>query len=64
GREVRSLGLPAGCILVNCTSGKREWVPKATTRLEPFMHITAVVAPEACSSLALLQKGCHAPPRE
>jgi len=63
GLEVRSLGLPAGCILVRCSDGKREWVPKATTRLEPHMHITAVIAPEASNSLEILRGGCEAPKR-
>ena len=60
GREVRSLGLPAGCILVRCSDGKREWVPKANTRLEAHMRITAVVAPEATNGLEILRKGCEA----
>lgn len=60
GREVRSLGLPSGCILVRCSDGKREWVPKANTRLESHMRITAVVAPEASNSLEILRQGCEA----
>jgi CIC family chloride channel protein len=59
GHEVRSLGLPAGCILVRCSDGKREWVPKANTRLEAHMQITAVVAPEATNGLEILRKGCE-----
>ncbi|MGD0879697.1 MAG: H(+)/Cl(-) exchange transporter ClcA [Anaerolineales bacterium] len=59
GREVRSLGLPAGCILVRCSDGKREWVPKANTRLEAEMRITAVIAPEALKGLEILRKGCE-----
>ena len=58
GKEVRFLGLPSGCILVRCSDGKREWVPKATTRLEPHMHITAVIAPEAEDGLEILRRGC------
>src|SRR5689334_13789739 len=27
GLEVRSLGLPSGCILVRCSDGKRTWLP-------------------------------------
>jgi len=61
GLEVRSLGLPSGCILVRCSDGKREWVPKANTRLEPHMRITAVIAPEASNSLEILRSGCEAP---
>lgn len=58
GMQVSTLGLPPGCILIRCTDGKREWVPKANTRLESHMHITAVIAPEASNSLELLRKGC------
>ena len=61
GHEVRSLGLPSGCILVRCSDGKREWVPKANTRLEAHMHITAMVAPEASIGLEMLHQGCQAP---
>jgi CIC family chloride channel protein len=63
GRDVRSLGLPAGCILVRCSDGKREWVPKANTRLEAHMLITAVIAPEAVNGLEILRKGCEAKKR-
>jgi CIC family chloride channel protein len=59
GLEVRSLGLPSGCILVRCSDGKREWVPKANTRLEAHMRITAMVAPEASSGLEILRHGCQ-----
>lgn len=62
GVEVRELGLPAGCILVRCTEGKREWVPKATTRLKPHMRITAVIAPEAADGLNVLRRGCQSRP--
>ena len=58
GKEVRFLGLPSGCILVRCSDGKREWVPKATTRMEVHMHITAVIAPEAENGLEILRHGC------
>lgn len=61
GLPVSSLGLPPGCILVRCTDGKREWVPKANTRLEPHMHITAVIAPEAQEGLEILRNGCMSP---
>jgi CIC family chloride channel protein len=59
GKEVRSLGLPAGCILVRCSDGKREWIPKANTHLEAHMRITAVIGPEASGSVALLRRGCE-----
>lgn len=59
GKEIRSLGLPAGCILVRCSDGKREWVPKANTRLQPHMRVTAVIAPEAADSIKVLRHGCE-----
>jgi CIC family chloride channel protein len=58
GREVRNLGLPAGCVLVRGLEDGREFVPTATTRLEPHMHITALIAPEASKGLDLLRYGC------
>jgi CIC family chloride channel protein len=58
GLEVRSLGLPSGCILVRVSDGKREWVPKAITRLEAHMRITAVISPEAVNGLEILRQGC------
>ena len=60
GRLVRSLGLPPGCILIRISDGKREWVPKANTRLEAHMRITAVIAPEAANGLEILRQGCEA----
>lgn len=59
GQLVRSLGLPAGCILVRCSNGRREWVPKANTRLEANMRITAVIEPDAVAGLAMLRQGCE-----
>lgn len=59
GKEVRSLGLPPGCILVRCFDGKREWVPRANTRLLPHMRITAMIAPEAEQAIEILRKGCQ-----
>ena len=58
GKLVRSLGLPAGCILVRCSNGRREWVPKANTRLEANMLITAVIEPDATKGIILLRNGC------
>lgn len=58
GKLVRALGLPAGCILVRCSNGRREWVPKANTRLEANMRITAVIEPEASHGLSILRHGC------
>ena len=60
GVAVRSLGLPAGCIIVSCADGSREWVPKASTRLEAHMRITAVIAPDAANGLEMLRQGCAA----
>ncbi len=59
GLEVKALGLPSGCILVRCSDGKREWVPKANTKLHAHMKITAVIAPEAVEGLEILRKGCE-----
>ncbi len=59
GQVVSSLGLPSGCILIRISDGKREWVPKANTRLEAQMRITAVIAPEASNGLELLRQGCE-----
>jgi CIC family chloride channel protein len=64
GQQIRSLGLPAGCVLVRCSDGKREWVPKAMTRLETHMRITAVIAPDATQSLEILRRGCATPRNE
>jgi CIC family chloride channel protein len=58
GKLVRNLGLPPGCILIRCSDGKREWVPKASTRLEPHMQITVVISPDAQNSVDLLHCGC------
>ncbi|MBK9924086.1 MAG: H(+)/Cl(-) exchange transporter ClcA [Anaerolineales bacterium] len=60
GKPVHALGLPAGCILVRCSNGRREWVPKANTRLEANMRITAVIEPEASHGLSILRHGCEA----
>jgi chloride channel protein, CIC family len=58
GLEVHALGLPAGCILIRCSDGKREWVPKATTRLAAHMRLTALIAPDALDGIAILRQGC------
>jgi chloride channel protein, CIC family len=58
GKVVRSLGLPPGCILVRCSNGKREWIPKANTRLEANTRITAVIETDASEGIALLRNGC------
>ena len=58
GREVRMLGLPAGCVLIRCAAGGREFVPTAVTRLEDHMRITVVIAPQAAEALTILRRGC------
>ncbi len=60
GREIRSLKLPPGCILVRCSDGKHEWIPTATTTLEPHMRVTAMISPEAPESVEILHHGCEA----
>ncbi len=60
GCAIRSLGLPAGCIIVRITDGKRERVPTADTRLEAHTRITVLVAPEAADALEKLRRGCAA----
>jgi len=60
GRLVRELGLPAGCILVHCWDGGREWVPTADTRLEAHFRITAMIAPESKDGVSALRHGCEA----
>jgi CIC family chloride channel protein len=60
GQIVRDLGLPAGCLLVKCVEGGREWIPTALTQLEAHMRIMAVIAPDAINSLKFLQDGCKA----
>lgn len=60
GRELRSLGLPAGCVIVRGVDAGREFVPTASTRLAPHMHITAFIAPEASEGLEILRRGCSA----
>jgi chloride channel protein, CIC family len=59
GKTISTLGLPPGCILVRCSDGKREWVPKANTRLEIHMHLTAVISPEAFDGITVLREGCN-----
>ncbi len=58
GKLVRNLGLPPGCILIRCSDGQREWVPKANTRLDAHMKITVVISPDAENSLDILHHGC------
>lgn len=64
GLQVRSLGLPAGYILVHCYDGKREWIPKATTHLHAHMRITAMIAPEASTAVEILRHSCGSSTKE
>jgi CIC family chloride channel protein len=58
GREIRSLGLPPGCVLIRCVVDGREFVPTASTRLEVHMRITAVIAPQVANGIRILREGC------
>jgi CIC family chloride channel protein len=60
GAQVRSLGLPAGCVLVRGVEGGHEFVPGASTRLSPHMRITAFISPEAKDAIEILRHGCSA----
>ena len=60
GREVRAIGLPAGCVLIRSTENGREFVSTAYTYLEPPMRMIDVNAPEATEGLKSLQRGCKA----
>jgi hypothetical protein len=46
--------------LVRVVSGGRELVPTASTRLEAYSKITAVIAPEAERGVERLREGCKA----
>jgi chloride channel protein, CIC family len=60
GQKIQRLGLPPGCVLIRCIENGREFVPKASTRLEAHMRITAVIAPDAANAFELLRQGCGA----
>lgn len=59
GTLVRNLGLPPGCMLVRIFDSGREVVPTANTRLESYMKITVVAAPESAAGLEILRIGCQ-----
>jgi CIC family chloride channel protein len=61
GQQLRTLGLPIGCLVVRCCLDEKEWIPTADTFLAGHMRITAVIAPEATNALATLRYGCAAP---
>lgn len=58
GQKVSLLRLPPGCVLIRCVENGREFVPKASTRLEAHMLITAVIAPDASGAFDQLRHGC------
>jgi chloride channel protein, CIC family len=60
GKLVRELGLPSGCILVQCRLDQHEWLPTATTRLAAHMRITAMISRRTENCLTLLRDGCEA----
>ena len=64
GQAVRSLGLPAGCVLVRAVESGREFVPTAFTRLEPHMRVTAFIAPDSPDALEILRRGCKSGKKE
>ena len=59
GRRVSDLGLPPGCLIVRCVEAGHEIIPTAKTRLEAYMRITAMIAPEASEGLEILRCGCR-----
>jgi chloride channel protein, CIC family len=59
GQKVSKLGLPPGCLIVRCVEAGHEFIPTAQTRLEAYMRITVLIAPEASEGLAILRCGCH-----
>ena len=59
GKEVRELGLPAGCLLVRCHFETREFIPVATTRILPHMRLTATISPDSKNGLKALRRGCE-----
>ncbi len=58
GQEIRSLGLPPGCVIVRCVEDGEEIIPTAKTHLEPHMKVTVFLAPEAAQAFNLLYHGC------
>jgi len=61
GKQVRELGLPAGCLIVTVRRDRFEVVPTPTTSLEVGHRLTVVIAPQATEALAVLREGCEAP---
>jgi len=57
GRAIRDLGLPRGCVIVTLRDGLREVIPQADTRLDPYVRVTAVIAPGAEEAHESLRAG-------
>lgn len=60
GKAIRDLGLPPGCILISVRRRLENLVPTAGFRLEAGDRVTAVIAPEAASAIAQLERGVSA----
>jgi CIC family chloride channel protein len=56
-KQIRELGLPAGCIVITIGRGLHNHVATAETVLLAGDRITAVIAPQAGASAALLRQG-------
>lgn len=59
GERIGDLGLPSGCLLIRYVLDGKEYVPTADTFLEEHMRITAIIAPEAEESIAMIRKKCR-----
>ena len=64
GREIRSLGLPAGCILVRCSDGKARMGSESQHPPGSAYADHAVIAPEASNGLEILRQGCGSPKKK
>jgi CIC family chloride channel protein len=59
GKEVASLGLPPGCVIIGCTKDGVEIVPTAHTCLEASMKLTLAIDSKAADSVTLVVNGCR-----
>ncbi|MBE0697248.1 MAG: H(+)/Cl(-) exchange transporter ClcA, partial [Anaerolineaceae bacterium] len=57
-KEICSLGLPPGCVIVRCVEEGKEFVPTAKTRLVAHTKMTVFIAPEAANGFDALYQGC------
>jgi CIC family chloride channel protein len=57
GKQVRHLGLPAGCILILVRHGIREQVPRSESVLNAGDQITALISGDATMAIVLLREG-------